>query len=164
MAAGSTYTSLATVSPSGTSSVIVMSSIPSTYTDLVIVAQYLKSGTGSSRLIFNNDSSSGLYSQTVLYANGTSASSGRDSGNWLFLLDYLQSSTTNANMAIVSIMNYSNTTTHKTVLEHSGVVDKGTVASCGIWKNTAAINRIDIADASNFSAGTTFTLYGITAA
>lgn len=160
--ATNTYVALASVTASGTSSVLVMNNIPQTYTDLVLVAQYLKSGTGSARLILNNDSTS-LYSQTVLYGNGTSAGSGRDSGTYFYLMDYLQSSTTNPNFATVHLMNYSNTTTFKTVIERSGVADKGTVANVGLYRSTNAITRIDIADASNFASGTTFSLYGIAA-
>jgi hypothetical protein len=164
MAAGPTYFPIATVTASGVTSFLVMSSIPSTYTDLVLVGQSVQTNVGSCRLILNNDTSSGLYSQTVLYGNGTSSLSGRDSGNYFFLMDYVQSSTTTPNMAIVNIMNYANTSIYKTVLETSGATDKGTIANIGLWRNTSAVNRIDIASASNFSAGTNFTLYGIAAA
>lgn len=164
MAAGSTYTPLASVTASGVTTVLVMSSIPNTYTDLVLIGQYPKAGAGSARINVNSDSTS-TYSQTILYGNGSSASSGAETNQTkFFLMDYLSSSTTTPNMCITQFMNYSNTTTYKTFIDRSGAADKGTVASAGLWRNTAAINRIDISDASNFSAGTTFTLYGIKAA
>lgn len=165
MAAGSTYTPLAAVTASGVSSVLVMSSIPSTYTDLVLIGVFPKAGAGSTRLNFNSVTTGGLYSQTVLYGNGGSTGSGREvSSNQLFLLDFLSSSTTQPNMAIIHLMNYSNTTTFKTILDRSGVAGNGTTASAGLFRSTSAISRIDISDASNFSTGTTFTLYGIAAA
>lgn len=165
MPAGSTYEPLATVTASGVTTFLVMSSIPSTYTDLVLVGIFPKTGAGSSRLTVNNDSSSGLYSQTVLYANGTSVGSGYETNqSRIYLMDYLSASTSNANMSITHFMNYSNTTTFKSFVERSGVADKGISMSVGLWRNTSAINRIDISDGSNFSAGTRFTLYGIKAA
>jgi len=62
-------------------------------------------------------------------------------------------------------MNYSNTTTNKTVIgRHNGA--SGPVASVGLWRNTAAINSIRISNSSavNFTIGSTFSLYGIKAA
>ena len=163
MAAGSTYTPIATVTASGVSTILVMSSIPSTYTDLILIGQFPKVGAGSTRINVNSDTGAN-YSQTILYGNGTSAASGAETNQTkFFLIDYLSSSTTTPNMSIMHFMNYSNTTTYKTFLERSGAADKGTVAQVGLWRNTAAINRIDVSDASNFSAGTTFTLYGIAA-
>ena len=163
--ATNTYVALATVTPSAVSSFVVMSSIPSTYTDLILVGQYPKSAANSARITFNSDSSSGLYSQTILYGNGTSALSNRETGvNYFYLMDYVSASTSNPNMSIVHIMNYANTTTYKTVLDRSGVADAGTVASAGLWRNNAAINRIDISTGGGtFSTGTTFTLYGVQA-
>jgi len=164
MPAGSTYEPLATVTASGVSTFLVMSSIPSTYTDLVLVGTYPKVNAGSTRLTVNSNTSA-IYSQSVLYGNGTTVAAGPDNNtNQFYLMDYLNASTSNANVSITHIMNYSNTTTFKTFLERSGVTDKGTVLSAGLWRNTAAINRIDITDGSNFSAGTRFTLYGIKAA
>jgi hypothetical protein len=63
-------------------------------------------------------------------------------------------------------MNYSNTTTYKTVLLRSNNASAITVATVGLWRSTSAINTIKIyADgAAVFSVGSTFTLYGIKAA
>jgi hypothetical protein len=78
--------------------------------------------------------------------------------------------TAQAQMSLIDVMNYSNTTTFKTMLcstrvaegdgTYSGVEDLVT-----LWRSTSAINTIsiftDIAD--TFQAGTTFTIYGIAA-
>jgi hypothetical protein len=64
-------------------------------------------------------------------------------------------------------MNYANTTTYKTVLARSNVTDFRVAAIVGLWRSTSAINTIQLrSDNSsyNFTTGSTFTLYGISAA
>ncbi len=68
-------------------------------------------------------------------------------------------------------MNYSNTTTFKTVLCNSRV-DEGNATYSGVevlvnlWRNTAAINTIKIEtfNGSSLTTGSTFTLYGVKSA
>lgn len=160
-----TYEPIATVTASGVASFLVMSSIPSTYTDLVLVGVFPKSASASARLTINSDTGTN-YSQTTLYGDGTSAVSARESSvGYFFFSDFLTASTSNPNMSITHFMNYSNTTTYKTWLDRSGVASIGTSAQVGMWRSTAAINRIDVnTSTGTFSAGTTFTLYGIKAA
>jgi hypothetical protein len=159
-----THVALATIQPSGLATSVVMDSIPSTYTDLVLVCNYPQSSAGSGRIYFNNDNTSGLYSQTVSYANAAGTTSGgrETSANHYFLMDYVSSSTTTSNMSIVNIMSYARTDRFKTVLETAGASDKGNVISVGCWRNTNAITRIDITAAGGtFSSGASITLYGI---
>jgi hypothetical protein len=68
---------------------------------------------------------------------------------------------------VTNIQNYSNATTYKTVLSRGGGANTGNlvIAYVGTWRSTAAITTIDlINDSGNFAAGSTFSLYGITAA
>jgi hypothetical protein len=59
-------------------------------------------------------------------------------------------------------MNYSNTTTFKTMLNRSNVPSTGTGATVGLWRNTAAISSLTItSESGNLQSGSTFTLYGI---
>jgi hypothetical protein len=161
-----TYNPLqSTVLTSATGSV-AFSGIDQGYTDLIIVCSFYKTTSGSPRVRFNGDtSSSTLYSQTILYGNGSSALSGKEtSQNGYLLLDYFNPSTTNPNVVTLNLLNYSNTTTFKSILEKSGVGDVGTEASIGLYRSTNAITSITIvADAGSgvFGAGTTFDLYGI---
>ena len=66
---------------------------------------------------------------------------------------------------ITHIMNYSNSTTYKTVLTRGG---DGSilVANVGVYRSTSAITQIQIEPQAggNFDVGSTFALYGITAA
>jgi len=158
-----TYTPIATVTAAGGSSTqLVMSSIPATYTDLVIVIN--TSTSANSNLVFrlNNDSTS-IYGNTVLNGNGTAASSGRNSNTdkGYFDSDAISANNFNYN-AILNLMNYSNTTTFKTTVSRSNNAATGVTAGVTLYRSTSAINRIDFLTTSGtFNAGSTFTLYGI---
>jgi hypothetical protein len=68
-------------------------------------------------------------------------------------------------VAIVNIINYSNTTTYKTLLGRGNTSASRIQATVGLWRSTSAINRIDLnIQGDNFAVGSTFTLYGIAAA
>ena len=160
-----TYTPIATTTASGAATV-TFSSIPNTYTDLVLIyTATASSGTPDMTMRLNNDTA-GNYSGTWLSGNGTSATSARDASSRTYM--YLDSvsgiSTTSANVSIVNIMNYANTTTYKTVLARSSNANNGVDAFVNLWRATpAAINRIDLELTAGNVSGT-FTLYGIKAA
>ena len=63
-------------------------------------------------------------------------------------------------------MNYSNTSTAKTVNSRAGAIPTNVGMTIGTRRNTAAITTIDIsATTSNtIASGSKFTLYGISAA
>ena len=64
-------------------------------------------------------------------------------------------------------MNYSNSTTYKTVISRGGNAATWVTTNVGLWRNTAAITSVKVfaSDASsNMNSGSTFTLYGIAAA
>jgi hypothetical protein len=164
MAAGSTYTPIATTTLTGSSNTLTFSSIAGTYTDLVIASSASMPSSDDAFLVqFNSDTGSN-YSTTFVYANGTTTYSGRitsststvqgRAGNATFGTSYIQ------------FQNYSNTTTYKTVLSRGGSASGLVVAYVGLWRSTAAITSIKLTSESgnNFSNGSTFTLYGIAAA
>ena len=164
MTAGSTYTPLATYTASGSSGVITFSSIPSTYTDLVMVSQYQVSANNYTNVTLNNDTGAN-YSLTYLSNSGGSPISGRqtNASNFSGMYGYTGA---NNGMAVWNFMNYSNSTTYKTALsrEWYGAPDL-TEARALLWRATSPITIITLTRASgNWSAGSTFTLYGIAAA
>lgn len=168
MAAGLTYDSIATTTLSSATTNYTFSSIPSTYTDLVLVLNgSVATVNNSTYLQFNGDATSNGYSITYLTGNGSTASSSRYTS---FNTPYIEwngvpGASTSPNITIVNILNYSNTTTNKTFLSRASNASYGTDAIVGLWRNTAAINSIKIIQPTyNFNTGTTFTLYGITAA
>jgi hypothetical protein len=169
-AAANTYVPIATTTLGSTQTSVTFSSIPSTYTDLVLVINAATaSGTLSSRLQFNSDtSSSGTnYSTTWLVGNGTAASSSRNSADAGIMLDNGTNETTLTTNRICQIMNYSNTTTYKTVISRFNDAAKGTGATVGLWRSTVAISSVVIWASfltETYSVGSTFSLYGIKAA
>jgi hypothetical protein len=175
MAAGSTYTPIATTTL-GSAGTVTFSSIPQTYTDLIIVCNgYNATQDGGSPTIqFNADTggSTTNYSDTYVSGNGTSATSSRHS-NYTYVIIGNQvgwdTTSTDRATSIVNIFNYSNTTTYKTVLIRSNLASgtyPGTEAGVSLWRSTAAISIINLqtSNFTNFATGSTFTLYGIAAA
>jgi hypothetical protein len=62
-------------------------------------------------------------------------------------------------------MNYSNATTYKTIINRGNTASSTVITRSGMWRSTSAITSITVNnDASNYLAGSTFTLYGIAAA
>ena len=70
----STYTAIATQTASGSTTALTFSSIPQTYTDLVIVCLLTAGNTGDAYLRYNSDTGTN-YSDTALRGNGSAASS-----------------------------------------------------------------------------------------
>ncbi len=167
MPAGSTYTKIASTTLGSAAASVTFSSIPSTYTDLVLVMNYFSTASEWPMIQFNSDTATN-YSFTEMYGNGTSAASLRQSsinGIWVGYGAYSPAGSTNPGTIIINIQNYSNTTTNKTTLSRSNSTN-GVEATVGLWRNTAAINTIVLKHqtATTYIAGSTFNLYGITAA
>jgi hypothetical protein len=164
--ATNTYVALQKTTLTSAASSVTLSSIPQGYTDLIIVCNVtaVSSTTGTS-IQFNADTGSN-YSQTWMRGSGSAASSGRDISQTIINLNYYgdASTTAGAQTIVTSVMNYSNTTTNKTLISRGGNAESSTSAIVGLWRNTSAITRIDLkATATNFASGSTFTLYGILA-
>jgi len=105
MAAGSTYTPIATTTLGSSATSYTFTSIPSTYTDLVIVAQIKGDTTTYLNLRFNGDTGSN-YSRTTLSGNGSTASSERRSNQTWINTDYNEAIQTDFNyINIINIFN-----------------------------------------------------------
>lgn len=156
----STYTPIATQTLSSTSAAITFSSIPQGYTDLVLViAGKNSSSTYSPYIQFNGDTSTN-YSSTNLYGDGTSAASNRSTSTATAYFGSLGATQGNA---VISINNYSNSTTYKTSLIRINDAGFRVYANAMLWRSTAAITSVNILNESpgTFAAGSTFSLYGI---
>ena len=155
-----TYDSIATTTTNGTTGTITFSSIPNTYTDLVVVLFCLTAGFDT-HIRFNGDTGTN-YSATILRGNGTAASSTRTTNAAQIFLNFNASSPA---LFIVDVFSYAGST-NKTILINSNedANGSGTVERrVGLWRNTAAINSITLTHGGNFSSGTVATLYGIKA-
>jgi len=167
MAAGSTYTPIATTTASGSTTSVTFSSIAGTYTDIVVVCnvQNAAGGDNGLRMQFNGDTAAN-YSTTYIYGDGTSAASGRQTGGTATGAQFGRSASGNITTSIGQVQNYANTTTYKTVLGRGNNPAALVWAAVSLWRSTSAINEIKIYNetSATISAGSTFTLYGIAAA
>lgn len=159
-----TYDKIATNTLGTTANTVTFSSIPATYTDLVLVinAQCQTSSGQGLYLQYNSDTATN-YSSTVMYGNGTSAISSRTSSQAKAGIGNID--TSNYGTTIVNIQNYSNATTYKTGISRSNAPANYVLSYVSLWRSTAAINALTILlDTAPFNSGSTFTLYGIKAA
>lgn len=159
-----TYKPIASTTLGSNVASYTFSSIPSTYTDLVLICNWKNSvGAGYwGQLQFNGDTGSN-YSTTVLDGNGSITSSYRYTNDSVGVR-IGGTTTSNNNPSIVNIINYANTTTFKTQISRYSDSSRTTQALAGLWRSTAAINSIKIRiedQTANIVAGSTFTLYGI---
>ena len=167
--ANNTYVALDKKTTLSAVSSIEFTSIPQGYTDLVIVANVRYTSTNLGQGIgirFNNDSSTN-YSATVFEGDGATASSYRQTNGSNGILNApANGSQTGFSPFVVSIMNYSNTTTRKVwISRNSGPTYVNAYA--GTWRATpqaiTSIQFIPSASAGNIESGSTFSLYGILA-
>lgn len=161
----STYEPIATYTVPSAQASYTFTSIPSTYTDLVLVFSGSTTATDNLLIQFNSDTATN-YSNTFLSGSGTAASSSRFSTRSYIIGNYFY--TGSMVNSISQLQNYSNTTTNKTILMRDN--DAGTtgnvMGTIGLWRSTAAINSIKLywSATGTFATGSTFTLYGIKAA
>jgi hypothetical protein len=160
--ATNTYVALQAQTLTTTTASVTFSSISQAYTDLVLVIS-AKNTTGQNYetfIRFNSDSGSN-YSQTFLQNYAGSTQTGRNSN----ITEIRPGKTNNLSFDanIININNYSNSTTYKTTTSRGNNADFNTSVLAGLWRNTAAITRIDVIceSGASYTAGSTFTLYGI---
>lgn len=160
-----TYEPIQTQVLSGTQATITFSSIPQTYTDLVLVAHCVSISSATSSSIgvqFNGDTATN-YSRTLLFGNGSTIASTRDSSVTSSAILYYEGQTLLA-ANVLNIMNYANTTTNKTFIARANYASSTVRLGTGLYRSTAAITSVTLVPTtSSFATGSTFTLYGIKA-
>jgi hypothetical protein len=163
MAAGATYEPIATHTLSSAAASYTFTSIPSTYTDLILVVAGTTGATNNILMQVGNGSidTGTNYSTTFMYATSSATASSRQSTISTMLVGRIS---TAQSVNLFQIMNYANTTTYKTLLCRGN--QDLVVTSVNMWRSTSAINQIKVLEqvGSDFQTGTIFTLYGITAA
>ena len=164
MAAGSTYTPIATTTLGSAQATVSFNSF-SGYTDIYAVCAPLFGSTSNFQINFNSDSGSN-YSNTLMLGDGSSAISARQSNQTRIVAGYNGTSSSQKPMYQISLMNYANTSTYKTALIRASNAGSEALAQVGLWRSTSAITSIQFAmqNGDNFQTGSTFTLYGIAAA
>lgn len=158
-----TYEPIGTYTAPSAVSNYTFTSIPSTYTDLILVINGSNNSAGNRALYarFNADAGTN-YSNTKMQGDGTNATSDRvANANQAQLGNFLNNTT----LSINNLQSYSNTSFHKTIVTRGNATSTVVQTGVTLWRSTAAISSILIfLNADSFSAGTTFTLYGIKAA
>lgn len=162
-----TYDSISSQTLGSNQSAITLSSIPQTFTDLVLVCWgWGATGGGSIKIRPNNDGST-LYNTTYQYSDGSTITPGQtgDTAEGLYMGRLLQSSS-DMGGGYIHIFDYANTTTHKTMIGTNFASAPINWLSVGMWRSTAAISSLNlrVESGSDFASGFTVALYGIKAA
>jgi hypothetical protein len=162
-----TYTLISSVTVgSGGAANMEFTSIPSTYTDLVVKITARSSGADTSiSLSFNNNTSD--RTTRYLFGNGSSASSGSDTN--MYITSSIVPSTSTASTfgnAELYIPNYASSNNKPSSVD--GVSENNATASnmaitTNLWSNSAAITSIKLTPTggTNFVQYSTAYLYGI---
>ena len=179
MNAGNQYGAMvpiASVDMGGTNSAN-FTNIPQTYQDLFVVYQTRNAQATSGLAQFwcwlngTQDTSNGLCSFTTLSGNGSAVNTGRNSNTNQIEIGFSVNANATAGVfgtGTVHILNYTNTTTNKTLLSRAAADLNGsgtTELVAGLFRSTAAVTALYFrADGgATQSAGSRVTLYGIRA-
>lgn len=166
----STYTPINFANITSTTASVTFSSIPQTYTDLVVVVSSYTANGGSFSNIqtpYNGDTTNSNYAYGLMYGQGSGGSSGGSNASWW---GYISGNAGAYSTMQAHIMSYSSTNRFKTTIitESNGVVNNPMYAfevSVMTWKSTAAITSMVIGFSNGgAAAGSKVTLYGIKAA
>jgi hypothetical protein len=157
----STYTPIASQTLGSAASSITFTNIPQNFTDLIFTISYIQNSSTVLTYVryrFNSDTGSN-YSITAVQDGSPALTFGASNQT---SLEVGYQAAAGSSQFISHINNYSNATTNKTVLTRHANAGALTQALVGLWRNTSAINSINIlCDAGSFAAGSTFNLYGI---
>jgi hypothetical protein len=163
-----TYEPIATTTLTSNSATIDFSSIPATYTDLVLVFPAKSSPGGSDAWIMVNGDTASNYGYRGMFGDGGVSGAFQTATVAIGLLTdyYGVPQATDGHVAIAIFNNYANTITHKTMISRANHAVSGTDMNVCTWRSTAAINRLTLKFNASpvYATGSTATLYGIKAA
>ncbi len=150
---------------------VTFSSIPATFTDLLLAGSTRASGTNvdNVRLRFNGASTDINHSYRILFGNGSTAMSASDS---YILVSAAGGSNTTSNTFTnfeIYIPNYA-ASTNKSVsasgVQENNATTANIYAVAGLWSSTNAVTQLglDLLDGANMVSGSSFFLFGISKA
>lgn len=171
------YSSIASTTLTATSSTVTFSSIPSTYSDLVVVMQLASNNNAYAALMqFNNDTGQ-TYSHMYFQGDGTTVRKGLlvypstlQTGAAFSWFTTPGTSSNKSFIAIININDYAGTKKKNWIARNTNPNNsetyRGTELIAGAWLNTSAISEIDfiVVGSAYYESGSTFSLYGITKA
>lgn len=160
MAAGGTYEPITNTTIASATQSVTFSSIPQTYTDLIVVINGVQSGGNTSMYFRYNGDAGTNYGGTYIYqASGP--------GSAVFTNSTVVSAGglfTDNTSTIVEIANYSNSTKYKTSMTKWSYAGGQLQYTASVWRNTAAITSIEVRTDTQMAAGVMISIYGIAAA
>jgi hypothetical protein len=166
-----TYTLIDSSVLTGTAASVTFSSIPATYTDLVVRAAARSDFANTIELmeITINGNTSSLYSMTAVYGTSNTAISDRDSGTSLNFdpagaANNTANTFSNYELYIPSYQaSQDKPVSSSTVTENNSAGNNRVQANAGLFRSTAAITSLEFAPryGTNFVSGSSFYLYGI---
>lgn len=152
---------------SGGASSITFSSIPQTYTDLLIKLSG-RNNTTEQNVMLSFNGSTANFSSRLLYGNGSTAASATYTDSRGLNMNYSTAVANSFSNGELYIANYSNSSINKTW--SSDTVQEDNIANpvynfmyAGLWSSTAAITSITLTpiSSSSFVQYSTAYLYGI---
>jgi hypothetical protein len=164
-----TYEPIATYTAATAQATINFTSIPATYTDLVLAANFSFTNATeypNPRIQLNGDGST-PFPETSMYGTGSAAGSYRMTlYQWAYISAASGGTTGNDKwIVLLNFQDYANTTTYKPMLYRVNANLSEATGGVATWLSTNAITSIEWSLQSNsYAIGSTFTLYGIKAA
>jgi hypothetical protein len=169
----STYIPINSQTLTSNTATVTFSSIPQTYTDLVLIITGYTTWTddGSRGYIqFNTDTGSGNtnYSDAWIGSQAANKQTSREVNQPYIAYGVVGNSSTYPSVNEINIHNYRNTSSFGITLSKTGKYatnsNYGNRWTGGVWRNTAAIDTITLKNDGSYATGTTFSLYGIASA
>lgn len=169
-----TYTPINSQTLTSNTATVVFSSIPQTYTDLVlIVTGYTNHTDDGARgyIQFNTDTGSNSnYSHAWVGSHAATGAklTNKENNQPYIAYGVVGNTATYPSVNEINIHNYRNTSSWGLTLSKTGkyatAVNYGNRWTGGSWRNTVAIDTITLKADSSYNTGTTFSLYGIASA
>jgi len=166
-----TYDKIATTTVSSATGTVTFSSIPSTYTDLILIAGFFRvTANGQNMNMQINGDTNGNYSNIMFEGYGSTSSSGKSSSPESnarvgAVGGGFTSSSTEPCSVIMQFMSYKNTNVWKPIITRYNQTSNVVGASVSMWRSTSAINQITLGGlggvSNQFGVGSVLTLYGI---
>lgn len=162
-----TYTLIAHTELGSAQANITFSSIPATFTDLVLVYSLRSSG-GSSNFGIRFNGSASNFTNRWMYGTGASVASSSDFGNFIGVAPnsgWTASTFGNGQLYIPNYAGSSNKSWSVDAVSEQNATESYQTIVAGLWSQTTAINSLQIYQyqGNNIAQFSSATLYGITA-
>jgi hypothetical protein len=166
-----TYQLIASNTLTGTTATLTFSSIPATYTDLVLRVSARTARTSNAtqqfRCYVNGDAGSTIYSDTYLYGDGATATSTRDSTINILTLGYMSTNAATSNtfgsaeLYFPSYTSSNNKPLSSFSAQETNATTAYITAAAGLIRTSSAISSISLKADDSWVSGSSFFLYGI---